>query len=138
MTTTTETLTSEQIEALRIDAGTHGDTQLVETCRRAEAGDTKARATVARVLAAAESERRAGLPYYAAIEADGTPTGTVYGIGRTPEQALKDARRGIRDGEFAIVPCTERAYSYIESRGGAPSRHITVSRRDGVERREEE
>ncbi len=52
-----DTLTSEQIEALRIDAGTHGDTKLVETCRRAEEGDEAARATVARILAAAETAR---------------------------------------------------------------------------------
>ena len=58
MTTTTETLTSEQIEALRIDAGTHGDTTLVETCRRAEDGDETACATVARILAEREGEDR--------------------------------------------------------------------------------
>jgi hypothetical protein len=57
MTTMNETLTNEQIEALRIDAGTHGDMTLVETCRRAEAGDETARKTVARILAEAERER---------------------------------------------------------------------------------
>jgi hypothetical protein len=50
-----ETLTAEQIESLRIDAGTHGDTRLVATCRRAADGDQAARATVARVLRAARA-----------------------------------------------------------------------------------
>lgn len=54
MTTTLKTLTDEQIETLRIDAGTHGDHKLVETCRRAANGSKRARAVVARVLAETE------------------------------------------------------------------------------------
>jgi hypothetical protein len=67
MTTTTETLTAatlteDQIDSLRVDAGTNGDTKLVETCRRAAAGDASARATVARILGAAAASARVGRP----------------------------------------------------------------------------
>lgn len=45
--------TAAEITALRIEAGEAGDMRLVETCRRAEEGSRRARATVARILAAA-------------------------------------------------------------------------------------
>ena len=93
MTTTTETLTGEQIEALRIDAGTHGDTTLVETCRRAEDGDEKSRATVARILAETETE-----------EAEPTAYGMTFAAwlaaaGRSDSASEYDLRAAWRAGE---------------------------------------
>jgi hypothetical protein len=53
--TTTETLTDEQIETLRDEAGAAGDLEMVETCERALAGSDLARADVADAIAAAEA-----------------------------------------------------------------------------------
>lgn len=55
-TTTTETITTEQIEALRIEAGAHGDTKQVELCDAALAGDADARAKCAKAIANAEAQ----------------------------------------------------------------------------------
>lgn len=73
---------------------------------------------------------------FAAID-QGQPTGAVYGIGRTEEEALADARRGAADGEYEVVPMTAGAYALVDEQGGAPSAELTVSR-GGVSLRSEE
>lgn len=52
MTNYTE-ISIEQIEALRTDAGAHGDTKLVATCNRAIRGSQAARRKVEMVVSAA-------------------------------------------------------------------------------------
>jgi len=84
--------------------------------------------------------------YYAAIDAT-NPTGTVYGLGATPDAALAEALsaggdpcvahddRGPDHGpadHYAIVPCSARAYEYVQRVGGAPHADLQVSRRVGV------
>lgn len=54
---TTDTATLDQIETLRFEAGQAGDHELVETCRRAERGDTAARGEVTRLLADERARR---------------------------------------------------------------------------------
>ncbi len=57
MTTIPETeTTTEQIEALRSEAGTAGDRKMVAICDRALAGDETAIAECARAIAAARAQ----------------------------------------------------------------------------------
>lgn len=58
MTTTTRSnarlaaayITQDEITALRVDAGAHGDAALVATCNRALRGNSAARRTCAKIL----------------------------------------------------------------------------------------
>lgn len=54
--TTLDTLTDDQITALRIEAGEAGDTAMVDICRAALRGDAAARAEVVRVIRDAEAQ----------------------------------------------------------------------------------
>lgn len=65
---------------------------------------------------------------FAAID-EGSITGAVYGIGRTPDEALADARQwsGSDEGVYSVVPCSESAYAIIQRMGGEPNRAIAVS-----------
>ena len=118
-----------QIEQLRIEATDAGDTAQAALCELAAAGDAAALIECARVVAAtwaAELDAR----HFAAIDGEsfGLPSGAVYGIGRSAEEALADARRA-ELGDYAAVPCTAAAFRYVEAIGGAPSRELIVSRR---------
>jgi hypothetical protein len=55
MTTTTKTVTTAQIRALRTEAAQAGDQAQVEICDRALDGDEAAVAECARVIAAAQA-----------------------------------------------------------------------------------
>lgn len=55
--TTPETITDEQIEALRAEAGAAGDLAQVAICDRAIDGDMQARAECARVIADAQAQQ---------------------------------------------------------------------------------
>lgn len=55
--TTAETITTEQIETLRSEAGQHGDMEQVAVCDKALAGSKKAIAECARVIADAEAQQ---------------------------------------------------------------------------------
>jgi hypothetical protein len=54
---TNGTVTNEQIDALRTEAGTAGDTAQVALCERALAGDEEAREECARVIAEAAANQ---------------------------------------------------------------------------------
>lgn len=56
--TTIETLTDEQLVALRGEAAAAGDSAQVELCRRALRGDERAMAACVRVISEAESQER--------------------------------------------------------------------------------
>lgn len=56
-TTTSETITTEQIQALRSEAGQHGDLAQVAICDTALTGDVTAIAICASVIMAAEAMR---------------------------------------------------------------------------------
>lgn len=56
MATTIETVTKNQIQALRTEAGAAGDLKQVAICDRALDGDEAARAECARVIADAEAQ----------------------------------------------------------------------------------
>ena len=79
--------------------------------------------------------------HYAAVQPS---THSVFGIGATVEEALRDAhvncaRRDEVDPEaLAVVPCTDAARQYVEENGGAPSRDLSVSIFSGVSLRSEE
>lgn len=89
--------------------------------------------------------------HYAAIEATNI-SGTVYGIGSTPEAALAEALAAgdpcvtHEDREaghaaadhFALVPCTAAAAEYVTQYGGAPDPDLIVTARSGVCLRSEE
>lgn len=55
MTTTTDNITTDQIEQLRTEAGAAGDSDQVAICDRALAGDREAVAECARVISDAEA-----------------------------------------------------------------------------------
>lgn len=55
MTTTATTITDSQMEALREEAGAHGDLEQVAICDRALDGSEADRAECARVIAEAEA-----------------------------------------------------------------------------------
>lgn len=55
--TTADTITNEQITALRREAGAAGDTAMVAVCDRALAGSARARRECARVIADAEAQQ---------------------------------------------------------------------------------
>jgi hypothetical protein len=57
MMTNNSPVTDEQIEALRAEAGQHGDLAQVDLCDKALAGDAEARARCAAVIAYAQGER---------------------------------------------------------------------------------
>lgn len=54
---TNGTVTNEQIDALRTEAGTAGDAAQVALCERALAGDEEAREECARVIAEAAANQ---------------------------------------------------------------------------------
>lgn len=56
MTTTYETITETQIEALRTEAGEHGDAAQVAVCDRALDGDDTARRECVRVIRCASAQ----------------------------------------------------------------------------------
>jgi hypothetical protein len=76
--------------------------------------------------------------HYAAIDSSNV-TGAVYGIGSTPEEAIRDASRevGVDASDLAAVPLTDGAREHIEEHGGGPSPVLSVSLR-GVTLRSEE
>ena len=65
--------------------------------------------------------------HFAAIDSSNI-TGAVYGIGTSPEAALRDARRGA-EGFYSTVAITPAAYRYVQEIGGAPSRELLVTAR---------
>lgn len=80
--------------------------------------------------------------HYAAID-HSDPTGAVYGIGTSPNEAQVQADEGAgqyqsEPGHYAIVPCSPAAARYVKEHGGAPSEHLSVSLRAGVCLRSEE
>lgn len=65
--------------------------------------------------------------HYAAVQLD---TGTVYGIGTTPEEAVSDAAGWIDQGEttedLLVVSCTPAAAAYVREHGGQSSARLSV------------
>ena len=66
-------------------------------------------------------------------------TGAVYGVGRSPAAAVRDARRwgGDATSVYDVVDCTPAAYAYVRTHGGAPSPEVSAGR-TGVSLRSEE
>lgn len=67
--------------------------------------------------------------YYAAIENE-NGTGTVYGVGLSPEAAIEDAREwcpGESIDDLIAVECSPAAYAYVVERGGQTSSMLSVS-----------
>lgn len=67
-------------------------------------------------------------PFFAAVDR-GNTSGAVYGVGSTPEEAIADAARAARGGEFRAVPCSATAAAYVQEHGGAPDAKLTVTAR---------
>lgn len=70
--------------------------------------------------------------YFAALDEEGI-YGSVYGIGQSEAEAVREAQRQSGDpGDgYMVVPCSSAAAAYVEAEGGAPE-HILAVTSDGV------
>jgi hypothetical protein len=66
------------------------------------------------------------LARWAAVGPSSDRSGTVYGVGSTPEDALEDGTRRVDVGQLLAVRMTEAAFEYVTARGGAASEGLRV------------
>ena len=82
MTTTTDSITSDQIRSLSTEAAEHGDLAMVKVCGLALNGSAKDRAECAKVISDAEAQADIG---YVLIEGD-----YIMAAGATADEAIAE------------------------------------------------